>query len=74
MKQRPKHFDVIDKINKKIGDAFTPETAKKDKEKFEKAKADDPKYQEWKKNHPHLKEKVEKALKEARELINSDRR
>lgn len=71
MKTRPKHFDVIDKINKKISDSFTPETNKKDKEKFEKMKSDDPKYQEWRKNHPHLKEKVEKALHEARAKIDN---
>lgn len=72
-KPRPKHFDAIDKINKKIDDAFGPDSVKKDKEKWQKARDNDPKFQEWKKNRPHLKEKVERAIQEAREIIDQER-
>lgn len=67
-KPRPKHFEVIDKINKKIADSFTPAKNKEDKAKFKAAQDADPKFQEWKKKRP-LKEKVESAIVKARSFL-----
>lgn len=67
-KPRPKHFDAIDQILKRIGDEFTPEKHAQDKAKFKAAQDADPKYQEWKKRRA-LKEKVESAIEKARSFL-----
>jgi hypothetical protein len=53
---------LLDKIGKKIDKAFSPKAMKKMKDKLETARANDPKFQEWKKKREGFEPIRQKAI------------